>query len=171
MDECMSIRWKERNISAVELDQHQGTLNTDTMQTLWILTFMINKSESQSETESSELMLVSDMIRQETTVIKDRVSSLRSMNSVMSQRHRNAITVESSDILQETVSSLRRDTRSKLLQQYHMSHSAELCAMMICAECTKAIRTVLNGTHNKTSRRRTVKSTTQQIYPWKSWTL
>ena len=77
--------------------------------------FTINKSEFQSETESSELMLISDMIRQETMAVRDRVSSLRSMNPMMSQRHGNAITVKSSDILQETASSLRRDTRSKLL--------------------------------------------------------
>ena len=171
MDECMSARWKGRNISAVELDQHQGTLDTGTMQTLWMLMFMINKSESQSETESSELMLVSNMIRQETMTVRDRVSPLRSMNPTMSQRHRNAITVESLNILQETASSLRRDMRSKLLWQYHTIHSAELHAMTICAECTKVIRTALNDTHNKTSRRRTVKSMTQQIYLWKSWTL
>ena len=122
--------------------------------------FTINESESQSETESPELMLVSDMIRQETTAVRDRVSSLRSMNFMMSQRHRNAITVKSLNILQGTASSSRRGTRSKLLQQYHTIHSAELHAMTICAECIKAIRTALNDTHNKTSRRETVKSTT-----------
>ena len=171
MDECMSVRWKERDISAVELDQHWGTLNAGTTQTLWILMFMINESEFQSETGSPELMLVSDMIRQETTAVRDRVSSLRSMNSMMSQRHENAITVESLDTLQETASSPRRGTRSKLLQQYHMIHSAELHAMMICAECIKAIRMTLDDIHNKTSRRRTVKNMTWQIYLWKSWTL
>ena len=171
MNECMSVRWKERDISVIELNQHWGTLNADTMQTLWILTFMINKSESQSETESSELMLISNMIRWETTAVRDRVSSLRPTRSVVNQKHENATTVKSSDILQENVRDWRRDQRSKLLWSHHISHSAELCAMTICAECIKAIRTVLNGTHNKTSRRRTVKSMTQQIYPWKSWTL
>ena len=127
--------------------------------------FMINKNEFQSETRSSELTPVSDMIRQETTAVRDRASPLRSMDPTMNQRHRNAITVESLDTLQETASSPRRGMRPKLLQQYHMIHSAELHAMMICAECTKAIRTVSDGTHNKTSRRRTVKGMTQQIYP------
>ena len=171
MDECMSTRWKERDISVIELDQHWDTLDTGTMQTLWILMFMINESESQSETESSELALVNDMIKQETMMIKDRVSPLRFMNPTMSQKHRNAITVKKLNILQGIARGQRRGLRSKLLQQYHMIHSAELHAMMICAECTKAIRTVLDGTHNKTSRRRTVKSMTQQIYLWKSWTL
>ena len=171
MDEYMSVRWKERDISAVELDQHQDTLNADTMQTSWILMFMINKSEFQSETESLELTLISDIIRQETMAVRDRVSPLGSMNPTMSQRYRNAITVKSLNILQGTASSLRRGMRSKLLQQYHTIHSAELCAMMICAECTKAIRTALDDTHDKISRRRIMKSMTQQIYLWKSWTL
>ena len=126
--------------------------------------FMINESESQSETESPELMLVSDTIRQEATVTRDRASPLRSMDSVMGQRHRNAISVESSDTLQGTASSLRRGTRPKLLRQYHTIHSAELCATMICAECIKVIRTALDGTHDKTSRRRIMKNMTQQIY-------
>ena len=163
MNKYMSVRWKERDISVVETDQQQDTLDAGTTWTLWILTFMINKSEFQSETGSSELTLISNMIRQETMMIRDRASPLRSMNFIMSQRHRNAITVKSSDILQETVRGQRRGLRPKLLQQYHMSHSAELHAMMICAECIKAIRTVSDDIHNTISRRRTVKSMTWQI--------
>ena len=77
--------------------------------------FMINKSESQPETGSPELTLVSDTIRQETTAVRDRASPLRPMDPAMGQRHRNAITVESLDTLQGTASSPRRGMRSKLL--------------------------------------------------------